>query len=128
MELPLFLKEIEILADLPDADINLVAKNAQVIDFPDGGLIIKRGEPGRFLWVVYDGEVEVLLTEEDGSQRTVATLEREQVFGEMALLTGEPAVLDVVAARAARIIRIPREIFSGMIARNPQLLSNSPAS
>ncbi len=122
MELPLFLKKIDIFADLPDADIHLIAENAQRIDFPDGSPIIKRGEPGRFLWVVYDGEVEVLLTEDDGSQRTVATLEREQIFGEMALLTGEPAVLDVVAFRAARIIKIPREIFSGMIARNPQTL------
>ncbi|MGV8059700.1 MAG: acetate/propionate family kinase [Smithellaceae bacterium] len=122
MDLPLFLKGIEILSDLPDEDLDLIAENAQTLDFPDGNIIIKRGEPGRFLWVVYDGEVEVLLTEDDGSQRTVAKLEREQIFGEMSLLTGEPAVLDVVASRAAKIIRIPREIFSRIIAGSPKTL------
>ncbi len=122
MELPLFLKGIEILSDLRNEDLALIAESAQILDFPDGSVIIKRGEPGRFLWVVYDGEVEVLLTEDDGSQRTVATLEREQIFGEMSLLTGEPAVLDVVAPRAAKIIRIPREIFSRIIAENPKTL------
>lgn len=122
MELPLFLKGIEILSDLTNADLALIAENARMMDFPDGSVIIKRGEPGRFLWVVYDGEVEVLLTNDDGSQRTVATLEREQIFGEMALLTGEPAVLDVIASHAAKIIRIPREIFSRIIAENPKTL------
>ncbi|NLA42234.1 MAG: acetate/propionate family kinase [Smithella sp.] len=122
MELPLFLKKIEILSDLPDEDIALIAENAHPIDFPTGGVIIRRGELGRFLWAVYEGEVEVLRTEDDGSLKTVATLERGQIFGEMALLTGEPAVLDVVAAQASIIIRIPREIVSGILARNPRTL------
>jgi len=122
MELSSFLKKTLMLAELPDEDLALIAENAQVMNFPDGSVIIQRGELGRFLWVVYDGEVEVLRTEDDGSRRTVATLEREQIFGEMSLLTGEPAVLDVVAAQDSKIIRIPREIFSGIIARNPQTL------
>ena len=122
MELPLFLKKIEFLSDLPDEDIALIAENAHPIDFPAGGVIIKRGELGRFLWAVYEGEVEVLRTEDDGSLKTVATLERDQIFGEMSLLTGEPAVLDVVAAQPSIIIRIPREIVSGILARNPRTL------
>lgn len=122
MDLPLFLKGIEILSDLSVSDLALVAENAQLLDFPEGSVIIKRGEPGRFLWVVYEGEVEVLLTEEDGGIRIVASLERMQIFGEMSLLTGEPAVLDVVAARSSKIIRIPREVFSRIIAGNPQTL------
>ena len=122
MELSLFLKKIEFLSDLPDEDITLIAENAHPIDFPAGGVIIKRGELGRFLWAVYEGEVEVLRTEDDGSLKTVATLERDQIFGEMSLLTGEPAVLDVVAAQPSKIIRIPREIVSGILARNPKTL------
>jgi len=122
MDLPLFLKGIEILADLSGEDLVLIAENAQLLDFTNGDVIIKRGEPGRFLWVVYEGEVEVLLTEDDESTRVVASLERTQIFGEMSLLTGEPAVLDVVAGRSSKIIRIPREIFSRIIAGNPKTL------
>ena len=83
MELQGFLKGIEIISDLPDEDINLIAKNAQLLDFPDGTVVIGRGELGRFLWIVYEGEMEVLLTEDNGNKRTIATLERAQVFGEM---------------------------------------------
>lgn len=123
MDLPLFLKDIESLSDLPDEEIDLIAKDAQLMDFPGGSVIIKRGELGRFLWVVYEGEVEVLRTEADGSRRTVAKLERKQVFGEMAILTGEPAVLDVMTSGEAKILRIPRETFPPIIARNPKTLA-----
>ncbi|PKN69852.1 MAG: acetate/propionate family kinase [Deltaproteobacteria bacterium HGW-Deltaproteobacteria-12] len=122
MELQLFLAGVEMLADLQKDELALIAENAQLLNFPDGSAIIKRGEPGRFLWVVYDGEVEVLRTEDDGSRRIVASLERGQIFGEMALLTGELAVLDVLAGRSAKIIRIPRKIFSQIIAGNPKTL------
>ena len=86
-------------------------------------MVIARGEPGRFLWIVYEGEMEALLTEDDGSKRTIATLERAQVFGEMSILTGEPAVLDVIASGKAKLLRIPRDIFSRIIANNPKTLS-----
>ena len=122
MELPLFFKGIEMLSDLQTEELALITENSQLLDFPEGKVIIKRGELGRFLWVVYEGEVEVLLTEDDGSRRTVASLERGQIFGEMSLLTGEPAVLDVVAGRSAKVIRVPREIFSRIIAGNPKTL------
>lgn len=122
MELPLFLKKVIFFADLQDDDITLIIENAQVLDYPAGSVIIKRGEPVRFLWVVYQGEVEVLRLEDDGEEQTVATLEREQIFGEMSLLTGEPAVLNVVASQSVKIIRIPREVFSSIVARNPQTL------
>ncbi|HOW56360.1 MAG TPA: acetate/propionate family kinase [Smithellaceae bacterium] len=122
MELSRFIKGIEILADLRDEEIELLAENAQMLEFKDDDTIIRRGELGRWLWMVYDGEVEVLLTEDDGSRRSIASLERAQIFGEMSLLTGEPAVLDVVASRSVKLLRIPREIFSRIIAGNPQTL------
>lgn len=122
MELHSFLKSIEIISDLSDDHINLIAENALLLDFADGTVVIARGEPGRFLWIIYEGEMEVLLTGDDGSKRTIATLERTQVFGEMSILTGEPAVLDVIASGNARLLRIPRDIFSRFIADNPKTL------
>ena len=120
MELQSFLKNIEIISDLSDDQISLIAENAHLLDFPDGTVVIARGEPGRFLWIVYEGEMDVLLTEDNGSKRTIATLQRAQVFGEMAILTGEPAVLDVIANGKTRLLKIPRDIFSRIIASNPK--------
>jgi hypothetical protein len=44
MELQLFLAGVDMLADLQKDELALIAENAQLLNFPDGRAIIKRGE------------------------------------------------------------------------------------
>jgi len=118
-----FLRSIDILSDLNDEDLNRLVDSSQILAYPDTRKIVKRGEIGRFLWVVYDGKVEVTLPKTDGTSQTVASLGRGEVFGEMSILTGDPAIADVSASGVANLIKIPRETFSQIIARNPKTLS-----
>lgn len=123
MDLSPFLKSVEILSDLADPEIALLAENSQYLEFTDGAPIIKLGEIGRFLWIVYDGEVEVTLPCPDGTEKTIAALERGAVLGEMSIMTGEPAMASVVSGWSSKLIRIPREIISRVVATNPKTLA-----
>ena len=76
MELGQFFKSIDVLSDLGAEDIAFLAENSQSIDCPADTKIIKIGDIGRYLWIVYDGEVDVSLPDETGSQQVIATLER----------------------------------------------------
>ena len=49
-----FLKSLEILSDLNDQEISFLASKAQWIDYEPSAPVIKRGEIGRFLWIVYE--------------------------------------------------------------------------
>lgn len=118
-----FLKDIDLLSDLAEDELTLLTDNVQLLEFPDGDPIVKRGEISRFLWVVYDGEVDVTLTDAYGAQKTIASLERGHIFGEMSIMTGDPAAMDVVAGHAVSLLKIPREVFSRIIAGNPKTLS-----
>jgi acetate kinase len=118
-----FLKSIEILSDLNEDDLNHLVDSAQILAYPDATIIIKRGEIGRFLWLVYDGKVEVILTKTDGSSQIIASLGRGEIFGEMSIMTGDPAIADVSSSGVVNLIKIPRETFSRIIARNPKTLS-----
>lgn len=123
MELSRFLKSVDILSDLNEQEIGCLAKTAQYFEYPDGTLIIKRGDIGRFLWVVYDGEVEVTLPDLGETEKVIASLERGAIFGEMSIMTGEPAIANVTASRSAKLLKIPRESFSQVIALNPKTLA-----
>ncbi len=46
------------------------------------------------------------------------------VFGEMALLTGEPRQADVVALEPVSCLEVDREAFRGVLEKNPVLLNN----
>jgi acetate kinase len=123
MDLSPFLKNVDILSDLNETQIANLAESAQFLEFTDGAVIIKRGDIGRFLWIVYDGEVEVSLPYPDGTEKHIASLERGAVLGEMSIMTGEPAMASVTSGWSSKLVRIPREIISQVVATNPKTLS-----
>lgn len=123
MDLQPFLKSVEILSDLDDAEIARLAEHSQYMEFTDGAPIIRLGEIGRYLWIVYDGEVEVTLPCPDGTEKPIAALERGAILGEMSIMTGEPAMASVVSGWSSKLLRIPREIVSQAVATNPKTLS-----
>ena len=122
MELSPFFRSIEILSDLKDEEIALLSSSAQRMDYPNHAKIITLGEIGRCLWIVYDGEVEVSIPEADGGSRVIASLERGAIFGEMSIMTGDPAVANVTTSVASKLVRIPRETFSSLLVGNPKTL------
>ena len=76
MDILPFLANVDILADLSSDEIRNLAEAAKYLEYPDGAEVIKRGDIGRFLWIVYDGEVEVILPGADGGEDIIASLGR----------------------------------------------------
>ena len=118
-----FLKSLEILSDLNDQEISFLASKAQWIDYEPSAPVIKRGEIGRFLWIVYEGEVKVMIPAVGATGESSETLKRGALFGEMSVMTGEPEIADVLTLTACKLIKIPRESFSQLIAGNPKTLA-----
>jgi CRP-like cAMP-binding protein len=73
--------------------------------------IIRQGQQGDSLFVVIDGEARVLLRDHDGTIRTIATLTRGSVAGEMSLITQEAATADVVAVTDLRVLALAAADF-----------------
>lgn len=87
---------------------------------PDQALI-RQGQRGDSLFVVIDGEARVVVRDHDGQSRTIATLARASIAGEMSLITQEPATADVVATTEVRVLVLSAADFDGLAARNPEL-------
>ena len=83
--------------------------------------IIRQGQQGDSLFVVIDGEARVLLRDHDGTIRTIGTLTRGSVAGEMSLITQEPATADVIATSEVRVLVLTAADFDGLAAKNPEL-------
>lgn len=83
--------------------------------------IIHQGQQGDSLFVIIDGEARVFLRDHDGTIRTIATLTRGSVAGEMSLITQEPATADVVATTDVRVLVLSAADFDRLTAKNPEL-------
>lgn len=74
-----------------------------------------QGAAGTSLFVVADGEIEVVLSRAQGPDLKIATLGRGEVVGEMSLLTGEPRAATVRAVDGALVYEIGRLQYAPLL-------------
>ena len=82
--------------------------------------IIREGEPGRGLYVLLHGSVDVW--KRDGAQKVLlATLGAGDVFGEMSLLHGAAATATVTAGQRSTVLFLAREYVERLMANVPKM-------
>jgi len=117
------LKEVDVLSPLSDGARQTVAGAAKVHFYSKGETILTRGAAGDSMFVVHDGSVSVRVPDSDstGGTREVALLQNGSVFGEMALLTGETRMADVIAAGDTIAIEITKDALQPILQSSPEL-------
>lgn len=89
-------------------------------DVAPGVVILREGEPGRGLFVLLAGEVDVHKI--DGVEKVLlATLKPGDVFGEISMLHDQPANATVTAARQSTVLFLPREVFLRLVQAFPEI-------
>ena len=91
-----------------------------VVEYKAGERIFERGDSGRFMYLVQDGEVEVL--QEVGDHEVqIAILKRTDFFGEMSILEGETRSHAVRALTDVKLVQIDGKGFKSLLLRNPDV-------
>ena len=79
-------------------------------DVAAGVVVLEEGSPGRGLFMLLSGEVDV--SKVDGTSKVLlATLGPGEVFGEISLINDEPASATVSAAKQSTVLFLSREVF-----------------
>jgi CRP-like cAMP-binding protein len=97
---------VDIFANTPDEILVEIEGLLKESTAPAGATIFTQGEPGDSMYIIVEGQVEAL----DGDQVFTQMGER-QVFGEMALLDGEPRTATIRTKQATRLLRLDQEPF-----------------
>lgn len=82
-----------------------------------GKIILHKGRPGKFLYVIMSGSVHVL--DDDGSP--IVTLQRGEIFGEMSLISGKPVSAPIRAAEVTRVLMLSGKDLSNILVKYPFL-------
>jgi CRP-like cAMP-binding protein len=113
-------RAIDFLAVLDAPALRLLAEQAGKRVYLPGELVVREGEPGEELFVIMEGEADVVI--KAGDQTTlVATLKKGQFFGEMSLLTGAPRSATVEAKSPLTVTVIGKHAMSPVLSANPGL-------
>lgn len=113
---------VELLRPLPaNVKAQLTAQLSERILKP-GEVLFQQGDPGDGLFLIADGLLSVFITDPALEiQVDLATLGRNEVVGEMALVTGEARSATVKASTAAKVLCLRREVFQRLVEHVPQV-------
>ncbi len=103
-------------------DTSALADALQRVDITGGTELFRSGDPGDSLYVISRGRLRVLL-DEDSDLKT-QELGRDEIVGELAVLTGEPRQGTVVAVRDSVLYRLSREDVERFVLTNAPLMGN----
>ena len=115
------LRALEIFAHLTDEELELLRPALSVRVCSIGDVIMEEGSPGQELFVLLVGQAKAVIGFQEPTETVVNTLEPVDIFGEMALLTGEPRSATVVATDTCRFLTLDREGLETVLLDNPRI-------
>jgi CRP-like cAMP-binding protein len=121
------LAAVPVFAMLPPEDVSALARTARPLTLGPTERLVVQGQEGGSLFVVAEGDVEVLLRREDGEDVSVDTMGKGAVIGEMSLLTGQRRSATVRAIEGAVVYEIGARQYGPCLRRHPELLADLAA-
>ena len=119
----MFVRGVPVLSGLSHAVLEDLASRMTLEKVPDGTAVVKEGEVGDRLYIVKEGEAEVVARGEDGGETELAALSKNDYFGEIALLRDVARTATVRAKGPVELYSLGREDFQRLLARSEKLKS-----
>jgi len=117
---------VDLFACLSDEELHQLAMNAQLVPCHRQETIFSRGDEGDRLYVVASGNVEMHLGK-PGRTQQLAVLGPGQVFGERALLTGEPRSATAYTTEGCKLETVAREDLAPLLEARPEMAAQMAA-
>jgi CRP-like cAMP-binding protein len=116
------LRRVPLFARLPPMEVDVLAATLPSAAYPSGALLFREGEPGDRLYLVLEGEVEIVKALGSAEERVLNVFGPGAMLGEMSLLTpGETRSAGARARGGAEVATMTREDFETLLRRYPAL-------
>jgi CRP-like cAMP-binding protein len=122
------LAKVPLFSDLPEEERERLGRLLRPRRYARGEVIFLEGDQGTALCLIAEGRIRIQLTGTDGREVVITVYGAGEIFGEMALLDGEPRSADAIAQDAARVFWLQREDFAAFLDSHPRAAMTMLAS
>lgn len=109
---------VEMLHNLSPSEVQAIIPLLKPLTVEPGTTLCQEGAPGDAMFIILSGEADIY----KGPQ-LMAQLGPGEMFGEMALLTGEERSASVIASTPMKLYELDKSDFDAMLTRSPHLAS-----
>ncbi len=111
------LGKFSIFQTLEDEEIRKLVPLLKLAAYKPGDFVIKKGDPGKNLYIIVSGSIQVL--GDEGVH--IAFLGKGEVFGELSLLSGDPIGASIQVVESTRLLYMNGKSFRMMLHHFPPL-------
>jgi CRP/FNR family cyclic AMP-dependent transcriptional regulator len=87
--------------------------------FKPDSVIFREGEEGTEMYLIVQGSVEIRKATGPSTSKTLTTLGKGDIFGEMAIIDRKPRSATAMATEPTQLLAINEKLYEQMVAANP---------
>jgi CRP-like cAMP-binding protein len=110
-----------LLQHLSRDELRQLAATASLADYSPRSVIFQKGDAGTSMMAVIRGRVKICTHSLEGKELVLNIINRGGVFGEIALLDGEPRTADAVTLEDTNLLVVERSRFLPFLAEHPDV-------
>ena len=115
-------KRVRLFEHLSENKLDQILKGSKVVSYEPNEAVVRFGEDADFLGVLLKGKLSASVISDNGSRTTIGHFSEGDTFGEMALMSRDKTVADLVAEINCLVLRIPVELFQSTIMTEPNAI------
>jgi len=112
--------KIPLFAGLAAERIGALVSGSRMVSFEANEAIVHHGDEVRHFGIVLSGTVIASVIAEGGVRQELGRLDAGGTFGDMALMTGDTALADLIAESHCDVLLIPVSLFQSEIVAEPR--------
>ncbi|MEZ5933750.1 MAG: cyclic nucleotide-binding domain-containing protein [Alphaproteobacteria bacterium] len=114
------LRSIPLFAKIEPAKLKLLAFTSERLNFMAGDEVCREGDHGDAAYIILKGEADVVVSTGTGPM-VVATLGKNDIIGEIAVLCDVPRTATVAAKTDLETLKVAKDNFFQLVTQFPQI-------
>ncbi len=113
---------IELFGNLEEKVLREIEAKLDWVHLRSGAMLFREGDASDDVYLVVNGRLRVVSTDDDGRERALEEVGRGGAVGEVALLTGETRAASIYAIRDTHLLRLAKPAFDELLDRYPRVM------
>ena len=115
------LGRVPLFSKLDSSKLKLIAFTSEQLILSDGDYLFRYNEPSDSIFLVLQGVVEVVAEHEDGRVDVILERSRNEIIGEMGVISNAPRSASIRAKGIVTVLRIEADAFMELLLENPSM-------